>query len=241
MSEQPPASEADPRAYYQEQFAPLADEVRVELATTAEGLALRALCHDPLPRVIHGLLKNPNTSTEHARLVAKVHHSSVGLGHIANNPRFLRDPEVQRQLLRNSHAGQNIVQKLIGNRPLLQVYRTAIDRNVPQTTRTQARKVLRTNWNKRDPNEKISFILKTEGRCLTLLVGMGLDGRCTAMLCSRAALGTMLIRNLAQWPSTPPPVLQRLMRLPQVGRDRMLKQLILKHPNCPSALKRGQR
>jgi len=48
----------------------------------------------------------------------------------------------------------------------------------------------------------------------------------------------MLVRNLARWPATPPPVLTHLMRQAHVKRSPALRNLILRHPNAPSELKR---
>lgn len=227
------------RAHYHSVFGEMAEDVRSELASRAEGFDLRALCYDPLPRVIHAVLSNPNCTTEHARIIAKEHHNGVGLGHVARNPRYLRDPEVRRQLLKNKHSGPKIIERLIGNQPLITVYKTAIDRNVPEQTRTFARTTMKRSWNNRESDEKVALIIKTEGRCLPLLIGQSLDGKSAAKLCGRSAMSTMLIRNLCRWPSTPPPVLQHMARLPAVGRDRTLKQLLMKHPNLPSQIKRN--
>jgi hypothetical protein len=53
-------------------------------------------------------------------------------------------------------------------------------------------------------------------------------------------LSPMLIRQLLTWPTTPPPLLTRLAKLPGVQKDKSLQQLLLRHPNLPSQLKGGR-
>ena len=232
-------SPGNARAHYSKVFEAMPEEVRVELAGKVEGADLRALCFDPIPRVIHALLKNPACGADHARIIAREHHNGVGLQHLARIPRYLRDQEVRRQLLKNRNSGPQIINKLIENRPLSQIYQSAIDRNVPEQTRMLARSTLKRVWTRREADEKVALIVKTDGRCLAQLVGQGLDGKAASILCSRSAMSTLLIRNLARWPSTPPPLLKHMVGLPAVGRDKSLKQALLRHPNLPSSLKRG--
>ncbi|MEM1207500.1 MAG: hypothetical protein AAGN66_29965, partial [Acidobacteriota bacterium] len=57
-----------------------------------------------------------------------------------------------------------------------------------------------------------------------------------ALLCRRPMNSPMLVRNLARWPSSTPPVLQHLGRQAVVKRSVDLRNQILRHPNGPSKL-----
>jgi len=56
-----------------------------------------------------------------------------------------------------------------------------------------------------------------------------------ALLCKQSFTSTVLIRNLAQWGPTPPPVLIHLLRQTVVRQNSQLRQMVKRHPNCPPA------
>lgn len=228
----------DPRRLYRERFADLNPEERAAKAKEGDAGVMRAMAYDPLPRVITALMENPNFSVVEARIIAREHPSGVGLQLLCHNARLLADPEVRRRLLRNGHVSTQVIALLLRGKPLATIYQVGISHDVPENTKTFARAELRRAFTERSPDEKVALIIKTEGRVLNLVVGMALDGRSIAILVGRSAMSTLLIRNLAQWPTTPPPVLVHLMKLPQVQRDKPLQQVILRHPNLPSQYKK---
>jgi hypothetical protein len=239
----PPADEpapqlGDSRKLYRETYADMELEQRIALAKTADSLIMRALAFDPVPRVISALMENPNFSVQEARVIAREHPSSVGLGMIASTPRMLADPEVRRRLLRNQHVSTQIMGLLLRGKPLISIYQVSISHDVPENSKSFARAELRRAFSTRDPEEKVALIIKTDGRVLALVVGIGLDGRTISMIVGRTAMSSMLARAFAQWPTTPPPILQAIYKLPQVQRDKSLMQVLLRHPNLPSQLKR---
>ena len=87
--------------------------------------------------------------------------------------------------------------------------------------------------------EKASLLVKTEGRCLILLVNCSLDAHATQILCAKQTFSPLFIQNLTRWSATPPSLLLHLVRLPLVRRNAGLKKLLLKHPNMPSEAKRN--
>ena len=229
----------DPRRLYREKLAELPVEEREKRAKEGDALTMRALAFDPLPRVVTALMENPAFSTAEARVIAREHPSGVGLQLLAGNPRLLADPEVRRRLLRNSHVSTGVIALLLRTKPLLMIYQVGISHDVPENTKSFARAELRRAFNDRSPDEKVALILKTEGRVLNLVVGIALDGRAISMIVGRSAMSPMLIRNFAQWPTTPPPILVHLLKLPQVQRDKALQQAVMRHPNLPSQHKRA--
>lgn len=228
----------DARRLYHTKFKDAPVEEREALAKAGDEMVRRALSHDPLPRVITSLMENPNFSVVEARIIAREHPSGQGLTILAHRAKLLADPEVRRRLLRNAHVTGPLVATVLRGRPLLIIHQVSTSHDVPENSKTFARQELRRAFGERSADEKVALILKTEGRVLTLLVGMALDGRAISMIIARTAMSPMLIRSFAQWPTTPPPILSHMMRLPQVQRDKSLQQALMRHPNLPSQLKR---
>jgi len=239
LDDETPERIGDARRLYHTRFKDLTVEERCALAETGDEMVRRALSHDPLPRVITSLMSNPNFSAIEARIIAREHPSGQGLTLLAQRPTLIADPEVRRRLLRNGHVTAPLVQTVLRGRPLITVHQVSMSHDVPENTKTFARQELRRAFAERSPDEKVALILKTEGRVLSLLVGVALDGRTISMIVGRSSMSPMLIRNFAQWPTTPPPILSHMMRLPQVQRDKSLQQALMRHPNLPSSLKRG--
>lgn len=229
----------DARKLYQARFKDLTVEEREKHAAEGDEMTRRALAHDPLPRVITSLMENPSFSPVEARIIAREHPSGIGLALLAQRARLLADPEVRRRLLRNPHVTAPLVQTVLRGRPLFTIHSVSISHDVPENVKTFTRQELRRSFATREPDEKTALIIKTEGRVLSLLVGVALDGRTISLIVGRSAMSPMLIRNFAQWPTTPPPILSHMFRLPQVQRDKSLQQALLRHPNLPSQLKRG--
>jgi hypothetical protein len=236
--DEPPLIGADPRRVYMELFADKEVAARAAAARDGDAFTMRALAYDPVPQVISALMDNPNFSTNEGRIIAREHKTGVGLQLLTGNPRMLADGEIRRRLLKNGHVSAQIIGALLRGKPLLAIYQVGISREVPENTKSFARAELRRSFGDRGPEEKVGLIMKTEGRVLTLVTGVALDGRAIAMIVGRTAMSPLLIRNFAQWPTTPPPILVHMLRLPQVQRDKTLQQAILRHPNVPSSYKR---
>ena len=217
----------------------LPTDQRVDLARQGHGAELAALCFDPEPEVVLAVLANDEVGLQHARLIAAHHYNPAGLTNLANDRRFLRDRQVQRFLLRNNHTNEAVMRRILQARPLLAAYRTVTSRELTDRAKRCALQALRHSFSQASSEERVALIFKSEGRCLMRLQGAALDGKTTAMLCSRSFTSTLLIQNLLRWPATPPPVLARIASQPTVKRNRALQQQVLRHPNCPAKLKRG--
>lgn len=225
------------RRSFEDDFHPLEVDKRVQLARKASGEALSALCFDPSPKVITAVFENPRTGLDHARLVAQHHRSGLGLDQLGKRAEFLRDLQVQRYLYRNPQLSVRLLNRIFQTKRMGDVYRLALSREATDRVRSTAKKEFRKKFTSGSAEERVSLIVKGEGRCLVFLIGVPLDGKTTSMLCQRPLVSTLLIQNLARWPSTPPAVLQHMARQPMVVRSPALKNLILRHPNTPSRLK----
>ena len=224
------------RALFERELRPLAVDARVEMARGTSGERLNALCYDPSPRVISALVENQGFGLQHARRVAAHHRTGGGLDAVGRQQIFVRDRQVQRNLFRNSGTPQGLLLRILQSYRLAEIYRLTSGREATERARSVARKQLRAKFPRSSAEERVQLLLKTEGRCLPQLVGIALGGRATALLCRRPLVSTLLIRNLARWPSTPPPVLQHMARQPSVRRSPVLRNEILRHPNAPSRL-----
>ncbi|MFW5878230.1 MAG: hypothetical protein ACOCVR_00290 [Myxococcota bacterium] len=227
------------RRLYMESFKQMAVDGRVARAgeELADGLA--ALCFDPDPRVIRAVLDNAQAGTVHARLIAAHHRTGTGLTHLGARAALVRDRQTQRLLFRNPQLPDSLFEKLMHPKRMSDAYRLAISREVTERVKSSARRSFRKKFASGTAEERVSLILTTEGRCLALLIGVPLDGRAASLLASRPMHSTLLIQNLARWPATPPAVLVHLARQPVVRRTPALRDMLVRHPNAPSQLKRG--
>jgi hypothetical protein len=198
-----------------------------------------AMALDPDPKVIRALFENPYTQLKHARLAAFHHRSAAGLDALAARGDLLRDSQVQRLLLRNPLTGDGLVRRILQPRRLGEIYKTTLDREVPDKTRVTSRNILRSNFTKASSEDRFSLIWNTEARALATLVGCTLDSRTTAMICGKPVTSIAMVQNFARWGATPPAVLAHFLKQNFVRRQPMLKKMLLQHPNTPSDAKRG--
>lgn len=237
------AADSDPgrdgnwRGLFERELRPLDEDARVGMARHVEHDRLQALCYDPSPKVISALLENQRFGLEQARLVATHHRTGAGLDALGRRSQFVRDRQVQRMLFRNAQTPQSLLARVLQSYRLAEIYRLTSSRESTDRVRSESKKRFRKKFPQSSAEERVQLILKTEGRCLPMLVGIALGGRAAALLCRRPLSSTLLIRNLARWPSTPPPVLQHMARQPAVKRSPVLRNEILRHPNAPSRLK----
>lgn len=226
------------RRIFEEELHPLDLDTRVERAAVATEETLRAFCFDPSRRVVEALLENPQFGLEHARLVARHHRSSQGLDALGDEAAFLRDQQVERHLFRNPQTSLRLLRRIYARARMAKIYRLAVGREATEQVRETAKREFRKKFTAGTAEERVKLILETEGRCLSLLVGLALDAKTAGLLRRRALTSALLVRNLARWPATPPPVLAHLVRQAHVKRNPALRNLILRHPNAPSELKR---
>ena len=208
------------------------EEERVARARQAEEPELSAYCFDPLPRVIAAVFENPRTGNAHARLVAAHHRTTAGLELLAARVAFTHDLGVRRALLQNPLLPASLYRRLWSPRRLLEQYLVTANRDMPEQTRNLAREVLRASFGQRGAEERVELILTTEGRCLLALVGLGIDGHTTALLCRRTYISTLLIQNIARWSAAPPALIAHLRRQDTVRRNPQLKLMLERHPNA---------
>ena len=226
------------RQVYELELKPLPRDERLAEAGRAGAARLLAFCLDPEPQVINAVFDNSSAGLVHARMAARHHGTSAGLEMIVKRAQFLRDPQVQRALLQNGQASESILRRLLGQRPLRDVFQASIDHELPSKNRTWVRGQLKTRFAQAQPEERVNLIVSTEGRCLAQLTGQTFDQRTTSLLCSRPYNSSIFIQNLARFPPTPPMLLAHLLKQPFVKRQAHLRRLLVQHPNTPSQLKR---
>jgi hypothetical protein len=234
----PDEEEANHRRSYELRFRDLDVGQREAAALHASDGDLCALCLDPSPRVIAALLGNTHFGLGHARRVAHHHKTAQGIEILTRRVQFLRDQQVQRRLLQNMQTPESVVERILRSKRLLDVYRSSIDRELPEQNRMRVRARLRPCFTSADPEERAALVIKTEGRCLINLSGCTFDARTTQILCQQTINSTLFIQNLARFPATPPLLLAKLLRSPLVQRQPQLRTLLLRHPNVTGELKR---
>lgn len=227
------------RQIYETELRPMERDARIALAHTAEGSMLCALCLDPEPAVIRAVLESSLAGLDHARLVARHHRNPVGLELVVQRTEFARDSQVQRLLVRNSQLTESLLRRLIGQKPLRELYKVCVDRDVSEKNRVGSRGLLRARWGSSSSEERADFVIATEARCLTLLIGQTFDSRMTSILCGKQFASVLFIQNLARFPACPPALLVHLLKQPFVRKSQPLKKLLLQHPNLPSQAKRN--
>ncbi|MFT3842179.1 MAG: hypothetical protein QM723_34630 [Myxococcaceae bacterium] len=229
-----PETQQTHRQLFENTLKPLDKNERVAMAPKVEDPQLSALCFDPLPEVILALLGNSRFGPAHARLVARHHHHSAGLDKLTANSAFAADLGVRRALLQNPQLSAALYRRLWQNKRLLDQFKVATSREVTELTRRNARDVMRSRWTAAQPDERVELIIKTEGRCLQMLIGLPVDGKTSAMLCGRSYASTTLVQNLARWSPAPPALIAHLLKQDLVRRSPTLRTLLQRHPNAPS-------
>lgn len=220
------------RQLYEQTLHKMPIDERVALAHLAREPELSAYCFDPMPKVIQAILENPNAGLAQARLIAAHHRNPTGLEAVASRVSFANDLGVRRGLLQNPQLPGTVFRRLWSSRRLSEQYLVTISRDAPEQTRQQAREILRTCFLQRTGEERVELILSTEGRCLTLLAGLTIDGKTTALLCRRTYGSNILIQNIARWSAAPPQLIAHLRRQDIVRRNPQLRLLLERHPNA---------
>lgn len=230
---------ANYRKIFETQLHPKPADERIDLAGKVSGAELLALCFDPDVRVIQAIFHNSHVGLQHARLIANHHRNGAGLDALGQMARFLRDGQVRRFLYRNVQTSEILLRKIMRMLPLIQIFNLTRSGENAERTKKVSRLMLREKFQSSSGEQKAGFIFRTEGRCLSLLVGLGFDGKTTALLCRRTFNSSMLIQNLLRFPGTPPQLVKHISRQQLVRRAPHLKKLVLQHSNCPSDVKRS--
>ncbi|WP_208721414.1 hypothetical protein [Corallococcus aberystwythensis] len=235
----PEAVLGDYRKLFETRLHALPEDQRVALAHGAEDPELSALCFDPVPAVIKGVLENSRVGLAHARLIARHHRNPVGLEALVARAAFAADTGVRRFLVRNPQLPAALFRRLWAMRRLMEHHKLTVDRDVPEQTRRTARELLRQRFSTGPSEEKVELILNTEGRALGALVGMPVDGKTTSLLCGRTYRSPMLVQNIARWSAAPPALIAHLLKQELVRRQPQLRMMLARHPNAPADAKRA--
>ena len=232
-----PAPKGIHRKLYETTLRQLTSEQRAAKAKDAIDPELSALCFDALPAVIQSLLENQRFGLVQARLVAANHHTPAGLEAMGARAAFTADLGVRRALLRNPQLPPALFRRMYANRRLLEHYKLASSRELPELTKIVARETMRHRFTSADGEERVEVIVKTEGRCLGLLSGLPIDGKTASLLCNRTYISTLFVQNLSRWSVAPGVLIAHLLKQELVRRSPALRTLLIRHPNAPAAEK----
>jgi hypothetical protein len=237
-SRPPGVEELNYRKLYEQHFREMETHQRADAARHVHGGDLFALCLDPAPEVIAAVMENQHFGLDHARIIALRHKNPQGIEALTRRQEILRDSHVQRRLLQNVQLPENVLERIVRIKSLLDIYRLSVDRELPERNRLRVRSRLMRAFNQAEPDERAALIIKTEGRCLVNLVGATFDGRTSQILCNHSYSSSLFIQNLARFPATPPMVLAKLMRSSAARNQPQLRALLQRHPNMTAELKR---
>ncbi len=232
------AGDREYKTLYETVYHPMGRDERVAAGSTVTDPDLLALCLDPEPQVIHAVLSNPKAGLTHARTIAFYHRTPAGLELVGRRTEYLKDAQVQRRLLANTQLSGSLLRKMVNPKLLMDVYKIAVNREIPERSRVMSRELLQKKFMLGSGDERAALLIKTEGRCLILLVNCALDARTTQVLTSKTSFTLLFIQNLARWSATPPALLTHLLKQPVVRMNIGLRKMVLKHPNVPSETKR---
>lgn len=233
-----PPHEEEPRKIYQETLRFFPEYERIEMAKTAEGRILKALCFDPSYRVILTLMDNLLFGMIQARLVAKYHHSEVGLEKLTRIPNFVSDHAVQGGLFRNRASSKVVLTRAFSNLTLFRLHNVAAGQEANQHVMMQARDALRIKFEQSTPEQRAYFIITTEGRCLRFFYRIKLGPETSEILGAHQFISSILVRNLLVFPGLPAVVLRGMSKSLIIWRNPDFRRRILGHTNCPYDVKR---
>ncbi len=231
--------EREYRKLYERLYRPMERDARAAAAQTVDGGDLLALCFDPEPQIMLAILANPHAGLEHARAIALYHRTSAGLEICARRNEYLSDAMVQRRLLRNPQLPDTVLRRIIHPKMLLEVYKIAIDREIPERSRLKVRELFRKKFVLATADERAALIIKTEGRPFIYLFGCPLDAHTTTILCGKTTYTVLFVQNVARFSAAPPALLAHLLKQPIVRRNQALRKMILQHRNTPAEAKKN--
>lgn len=232
-------AERNYRQVYETRWHHLPADARAAGAKEARGPDLYALCFDADPTVISAILENATVGLDHVRLIAQYHRTTTGLEMVSRRSDWLRDMLIERRLLRNPMIGEIVLNRVMSPKLLLQTYKIAVDRDIPDITRVKVRGQLKTKWAKAPPEQRAELLQRTEARCLILMTGCTFDAKTTSILCGRPINSAMFVQSVAKFGAAPPGLLAHLLKQPFVRKNQALKKMLLAHPNTPGDAKRN--
>ncbi len=228
------------RALYDERFHSLTHEERLTLAQTEQGELLKTLCFDPSVVIIRTILRNPEATVEHARLIAAHHMTTTGLMALSQRPEFLRDRAVRESLLKNPLSSETTLRNFLMTLNLGQLSEVAHGHDSTAKGREVASQKIRQKTQHDAPSEVLHFIILSEGRSLVDLRGDPLPQEVINGLCMHKEYSDTLVNNLAGYQSLPPRLIEHLWRQPVVRYNQTLKRKLRAHRNCPRKIKMGE-
>jgi hypothetical protein len=237
-SRPPGVDELNYRRLYEMHFRALEPNQRADAARHVHGGDLYALCLDPAPEVIAAVMDNSHFGLDHARIIALRHKNPQGIEILTRRQEILRDHQVQRRLMQNVQLPESVLERIVRMKPLIEIYRLCVDRELPERNRLRVRSRLGRCFAGAEPEERAALVIKTEGRCLTSLAGATFDGRTSQILCNVSFSSSLFVQNLARFPATPPMLLAKLLRSPPARNQAPIRALLMRHPNMSADLKR---
>jgi hypothetical protein len=187
------ASAVNYLAHYERVLAPLDIDQRTRVATIGSGMDLYALAYEKDHNVFRNLWDNVNITHEHARFAAFHHRTAAGLDTLAQRGEFFKDPQVQRRILRNPMISETLLRRILLPKRLIDIYKTSLDRDAGERTRSSARNLLRNKFATTDSDDRMELIWKTEGRALGSLSGLSIDSKTATLICARQIMLVLLV------------------------------------------------
>ena len=207
---------------------------RAEMARQAQGAALQALCLDPDPEVISALFDNPAVDVEIVKLMARAQRSDEALIVLGARSPHVTELEVQALLLGNTHTPEGLLQMILGELSLDQLFAASIKQQLAEPARELARSLLRERFVKSTPHVRSQLVLDTAGACLAAIPDFVLDEDTADLLAHHKYTDAALVSVLAENQSTPLRLLQILYRQPVVLQTPSLREALISHPNWPT-------
>jgi len=125
-------------------------------------------------------------------------------------------------------------------KPMLDAQAVVLDEALPAATRDLARDWMREKFQTATSEERVTFLMESEGHTLPVLTGIPFDAKMTNLLCAKTFTSPLLVQNLCRFSACPASVLTHLLRQALVRRSPHLKRMVMSHSNLPNEVrKRG--
>lgn len=208
------------RERYARHFAGISIPDRIALAqSTTDDKILRALCFDFDPKVMSAILCNDRSGLQHARLLAEHHPTTLGLELLTRYPHFLIDAKVRAMLLRNAVASDGLLRRTLASCTLELRYQLFLGHEKTERATKITKAAVREKFPTASPEERAQLIIRTEGRCLPVLVSLPIDRPTAKVLCAVEYPSLQLVINLTNFAGTPRNVLEHFLRKSVVQRS----------------------
>jgi len=225
------------RQIYHQILNHLSIDERVAMALGAVGDLLQAFCFDQNEQVIIAVISNQTFGLEQARLIAEHHHNGASLDHLTKTPNFISDSAVRSHLLKNRASTALVLKRIFLILDLFHLHNVASGQEATEQAKMQARDALRKKFDQSTPEQRVHFIINTEGRCLRFFYKMKMGPETADLLGKHEYTKFILVRNLLVFPGLPPQVLRGMSKSPVIWRNNEYRRRILGHTNCPMDVK----